>query len=203
METMTSQIAPKPKAFIDLNVPYYAQLDSVTGQGFKMCFSSSCAMIAEFLKPGCLTGRGGQPDDAYLGIVERFGDTTGSVAQTKALNTLGFKVAMRFNGNISDLVARLRAGSPIAVGWLHHGPMTAPVGGGHWSVVKGWDEAKGQFIFHDPNGEADLVRGGYVTTSLGSGKNQRYSEKNWGRRWMVGEGARFQPGTGWWLDIRK
>jgi hypothetical protein len=49
---------------------------------------------------------------------------------------------------------------------------------------------------HDPNGEADLVNGGYVTTSIGSGAGQRYSERNWGRRWMV-EGA----GSGWWIEI--
>jgi len=47
---------------------------------------------------------------------------------------------------------------------------------------------------HDPNGEADLIGGGYVTTAIGSGKAQRYSERNWGRRWMV-EG----PGSGWWM----
>ena len=49
---------------------------------------------------------------------------------------------------------------------------------------------------HDPNGEALLVGGGYVTTAIGSGNVLRYSEKNWGRRWMV-EGV----GSGWWLDL--
>jgi hypothetical protein len=50
---------------------------------------------------------------------------------------------------------------------------------------------------HDPNGEADLANGGYVSTTIGSGQAQRYSERNWGRRWMV-EGA----GSGWWIQIR-
>jgi hypothetical protein len=49
---------------------------------------------------------------------------------------------------------------------------------------------------HDPNGEADLVNGGYVNTAIGSGQAQRYSERNWGCRWMV-EGA----GCGWWIEI--
>jgi len=49
---------------------------------------------------------------------------------------------------------------------------------------------------HDPNGEANLVGGGYVSTTIGSGKSQRYSERNWGRRWMV-EGV----GAGWWLEL--
>jgi hypothetical protein len=49
---------------------------------------------------------------------------------------------------------------------------------------------------HDPYGEARLVGGGYETTAIGSGKGQRYSERNWGRRWMV-EGM----GSGWWLEL--
>ena len=53
-----------------------------------------------------------------------------------------------------------------------------------------------QFLIHDPNGEADLMNGGYMNTSIGSGAAQHYSERNWGRRWMV-EGA----GTGWWIQI--
>jgi len=36
-----------------------------TGQGPRMCISSTCAMAAEFLRPGCLQGNG-QPDDGYL-----------------------------------------------------------------------------------------------------------------------------------------
>ena len=49
---------------------------------------------------------------------------------------------------------------------------------------------------HDPNGEADLVGGGYVSTAIGSGRSRWNSEKNWGRRWMV-EGV----GSGWWLEL--
>ena len=49
---------------------------------------------------------------------------------------------------------------------------------------------------HDPNGEADLVNGGYVTRSIGSGKAQRYSERCWGSRWQV-EGV----GSGWWIQV--
>jgi hypothetical protein len=202
METVTPT-PQKPKTLIDLNVPYYAQLDSVTGEGYRMCFSSTCAMAAEFLRPGCLKRSGRQPDDVYLEIVRRFGDTTDAAAQIRALRVLNIEAAMRFDGRIANLVAQLRAGIPAPVGWLHRGDVSFPAGGGHWSLVKGWDEAKGQFIFHDPNGEADLLRGGYVTTAIGSGKNQRYSEKNWGRRWMVGQGGRFQPGTGWWLELKK
>ena len=46
---------------------------------------------------------------------------------------------------------------------------------------------------HGPNGEADLVNGGYVSTAASSGRGLRYSERNWGRRWLL-EG----PGSVWW-----
>ncbi|MFM7674539.1 MAG: hypothetical protein ACKO5F_02880 [Synechococcus sp.] len=61
----------------------------------------------------------------------------------------------------------------------------------------GWDAQAHQLLMHDPNGEADLVNGGYVSTAIGSGRKQRYSERNWGRRWLL-EG----PGSGWWLELR-
>jgi hypothetical protein len=32
-------------------VPWFAQLDSATDEGRRMCFSSSCAMLLAFLKP--------------------------------------------------------------------------------------------------------------------------------------------------------
>ena len=54
---MASITAPARTAFdskspLLLPVPYFSQRDSATGQGDRMCFSSTCAMAAEFLKPG-------------------------------------------------------------------------------------------------------------------------------------------------------
>jgi hypothetical protein len=82
----------------------------------------------------------------------------------------------------------LEAGRPVMVGWLHKGPVGAPTGGGHWSVVIG--ATSGAFIHNDPNGEADMVNGGYLNHAKGAGI--AYSRKNWLRRWEV-DG----PGTGW------
>ncbi|QPN66294.1 glycoside hydrolase family protein [Synechococcus sp. CBW1006] len=188
---------PKPEApgLIELPVPYLSQNDSATSQGPRMCFSSSCAMAAAFLKPGALTGNG-QLDDQYLALVQRHGDTTNANAQVKALQSVGLQARFRTDGSIEDLIEQLKRGLPCPVGWLHKGPVSAPNGGGHWSLVIGWDPAMRQFLMHDPNGEADLVNGGYVNTAIGSGAAQRYSERNWGRRWMV-EGA----GSGWWIEI--
>jgi GH24 family phage-related lysozyme (muramidase) len=193
--TQPPATAPAITGLIQLPVPYLSQNDSATGQGSRMCFSSSCAMAAAFLRPGCLSGSG-QVDDQYLALVQRHGDTTDASAQVAALQSLGIQARFRTDGRIEDLIAQLQQGIPCPVGWLHKGPASAPKGGGHWSLVIGWDPAKRQFLMHDPNGEADLMNGGYVTTSIGSGAAQRYSERNWGRRWMV-EGA----GSGWWIEI--
>jgi hypothetical protein len=42
-------------------------------------------------------------------------------------------------------------------------------------LVIGWDPANRQLLMLDPNGEADLVNGGYVSTSIGSGQAVRSS----------------------------
>jgi GH24 family phage-related lysozyme (muramidase) len=188
-------LKPQTPGRIQLPVPYLSQNDSVTSQGSRMCFSSSCAMAAAFLKPAALNGPG-QLDDQYLALVQRHGDTTDASAQVAALQSLGLQARFRTDGCIDHLIEQLQRVMPCPVGWLHKGPVSAPSGGGHWSLVIGWDSAKRQFLMHDPNGEADLVNGGYVSTAIGSGAAQRYSERNWGRRWMV-EGA----GSGWWIEI--
>ena len=53
-----------------------------------------------------------------------------------------------------------------------------------------------RWVVNDPNGEADLVNGGYTPDTNGHG--ERYSFKNFGPRWEA-DG----PGTGWYMEIRK
>jgi hypothetical protein len=69
-------------------VPYLSQNDGATGQGSRMCFASTCAMAAAFLKPGCFKGSG-QLDDQFLASVQRHGDTTDITAQVATLQSLG------------------------------------------------------------------------------------------------------------------
>jgi len=183
------------QGLIQLAVPYLSQNDSATGQGSRMCFSSTCAMAAAFLKPSCLKGTG-QLDDQYFALVQRHGDTTDGNAQVAELQSLGMEARFRTDGRIDHLIEQLKRGIPCPVGWLHKGSAASPTGGGHWSLVIGWDPATRQLLMHDPNGEADLVNGGYVSQATDSGKSLRYSERNWGRRWQV-EG----PGSGWWIQI--
>jgi GH24 family phage-related lysozyme (muramidase) len=182
-------------ALLELPVPYYAQTDSTTGQGSRMCFSSTCAMAAEFLRPGCLQGDG-QRDDHYLTLVERHGDTTDATAQIQTLAELGIEARLHQDGDRDDLLQQLQRRVPVPVGWLHKGPVEAPSGGGHWSLVIGWDATTQQLLVHDPNGEADLIHGGYLRHD--GGGCQRYSWRNWSKRWMV-EGE----GSGWWLQLER
>ncbi|MFN6351651.1 MAG: hypothetical protein ACK40D_02075 [Cyanobacteriota bacterium] len=109
------EVTVSGKSLITLPVPYFCQRDSATWQGDRMCCSSTCAMAAAYLKPGCLAG-GGQPDDRYLALVERFGDTTSSQAQVATLRRLGIQATFRTDGRIEQLIAQLRLGFPIPVG---------------------------------------------------------------------------------------
>jgi GH24 family phage-related lysozyme (muramidase) len=178
---------------IVLNVPYYTQLDSATNQGTRMCFSSSCAMSAEYLKPGCLGG-GRNADDVYLRGLMRYGDTTNPTAQVRMLESLGVKAVYRQNLSRQDVIDQLRKGVPVPVGYLHKGPVGRPTGGGHWCVIVGIDLDKSQYIVNDPWGEADLIYGGFVGSQ--NGHRVRYSFRNFEPRWEV-EG----PKTGWGMIL--
>lgn len=176
-----------------LNVgQYYPQTDSATRHGDRMCFSSTCAMALKFLKPSALSGS--NADDDYLKTVLKYGDTTQSTAQIKALQQYGVFANFYKTGSLTSIQKELAAGYPVATGILHHGPVSAPRGGGHWMLCIGNDGEHG--IFHDPYGEMDNVNGGYVTIGKG-GKEVRYSWKNWLRRWEV-DG----PKTGWYMTFR-
>jgi hypothetical protein len=178
---------PHPEAGVRLNVPYFNQNDNTSGTGYRECFSSSCAMVAAAL--GLI-----QSDDAYNRLRARHGDTTSAEAQIATLRGLGLSARLVTNCDSVWLEQQMRAGRPVAVGWFHQGPLSRIIRvGGHWSVVIGFT-ADG-WIHHDPNGEANLVSGGYVNHT--NGKGIVYSRQNWGRRWEA-DG----PRSGWAMDIR-
>jgi hypothetical protein len=168
-----------------LRVPYFSQRDSQTEHALRMCFSSSCAMLLETLRPGTLQGPNG--DDAYLGRVLRYGDTTDAQSQIKALQSFGIEASLVPNASWKTIEGQIDRGIPVPLGILHKGPVTAPTGGGHWICAIGYtDDA---IIVHDPFGDLDLVAGVYRNNW---GARLRYSRQNLGQRWMV-EG----PATGW------
>ncbi|MEB3156401.1 MAG: C39 family peptidase [Cyanobacteriota bacterium] len=173
-----SVAAPFPNP---LRVPYADQLAMADGQGWRECFSASSAMLAMYW--------GKEPNEnVYDTLRARYGDSTSSEAQLGALRSLGLQADFRTDGSPAMLKAEIDAGRPVAVGWLCDGPVSSPSGGGHWSVIIGYD-ATGFFI-HDPYGNCDLVNGGYLSHDDGAGLH--YSSANWLPRWQVG-------GSGGWL----
>ena len=177
--------SPSPSFQNPLQVPYFSQRDNASGQGGRECFSSSCAMIAAFYDKV-------DSDDEYNKIRARFGDTTSSVAQARTLEHLGLKATFRQNMVLADLEAEIKAGFPVAVGWLHQGNYRRPSGGGHWSVVVGL--SNGGTIHSDPYGAVDLVRGGYPNGN--GGKFATYANQYWLPRWEV------KGGDGWGVIVR-
>lgn len=182
--------APKP-------VPvYYSQRDSRVSkdgvnQAHRMCFSSSAAMLLKAKKPNALSDSP-NADDEYLQRVFQFGDTTSVAAQLSALSHFGVAAHWRDNMDLVALDAHLAAGGLAALGILHQGHVSRPSGGGHYLVV--YDRDGDGYKVHDPNGELDLVNGGYVAGS--SGRGLTYSRQNLSRRWQI-EG----PKSGWALLV--
>lgn len=177
-----------------LNVPFFSQLDSSSGQASRMCFSSSCAMLVAALKPKALPGN----DDQYLKIVNQFGDTTDNAAQIQALESLGIKARFEPRADFSTLEEQIDRGFPVPCGFIHKGPVDAPFGGGHWLCVVGYNPKS--VIVNDPNGDLDLISGVYGSRN---GDGLHYSRKNFGRRWMVDEtnNYAFAPGRGWAIIV--
>jgi hypothetical protein len=135
-------------------------------------------------------------DDEYNVIRAKYGDTTNKDAQLAALRSLGLTARFVTNGNAALLENEIRNNRPVAVGWLHKGNVSYPTGGGHWTCCIGF--TPNTFVFHDPNGEADMVSGGYVSNDRKRGTAVQYSRKNWLRRWEC-DGKN----TGWAILVQK
>jgi hypothetical protein len=191
MDREIGVIPNKPGIVVDksLVVPYFYQLDNSSGTGYRECFSSSCAMIAAYY--GMV-----ESDDEYNSIRKKFGDTTDNTVQLKTLRSLGLTAKFISNGNSAVIENEIRNGRPVAVGWLHHGNVSRPTGGGHWTVVRGFTPT--HFIHNDPQGECDMVNGGYVSTKPKAGNGIKYSRKNWLRRWEADGSS-----TGWAILVNK
>jgi len=72
------------------------QADNHGGEGWRECFSSSCAAIARYYKR-CSS------DDEYNRIRKRFGDTTNPQAQLLTLQRLGLEAQFTTNANVNLL----------------------------------------------------------------------------------------------------
>ena len=180
----------KPPVPPTLNVPYFSQRDNYRDAS-RTCFSSSCAMLTECLKPGTLPGAKG--DDKYVEQVFSRGDSTDASVQVQTLKHFGITASFKTNGSLGTLDSLLGQGIPVPIGILHHGPANAPSGGGHWILVIGKEGT--DYIVNDPWGEIDNASGTYVSEN---GKCRKYSENLIKARWTV-EG----PGSGWYIQASK
>ena len=170
-----------------LNVPYFSQRDNYRDAS-RTCFSSSCAMLCKFLKPTSIKG-----DDDYVKYVFLIGDSTDASVQVQTLKHFGVSARFATNLSFSTLDSLLSQGIPVPVGILHHGPSSAPSGGGHWIIVIGKEGDK--YIVNDPWGEIDNATGTYPSTN---GNRVRYSKNLLKARWTV-EG----DGSGWGVVATK
>jgi len=177
-----------------LDVPYYTQLDSITNHSVRMCFSSSCAMAAEYMKPGCLGGNKSADDKYMTQYVFKYGDTTYPIAHVRALKDLGITAVFKQNLNRKDIIEQLKNNIPVPVGYLHKGSVNRPEGNGHWCTIVGVDTESKQYIVNDPWGDPDLIYGGMLGSE--NGFRLRYSFRNFEPRWMV-EGVN----SGWGIII--
>ena len=181
--------APEAKPAAPTNpltgVPYFPQLEAGDPEGWRECQTASLAMCLAYLKTPGIASK-----DDYLAVVQRYGDTTNQQAHRLALEALKVRGSFRQNMSHGDLLAEIKAGLPVAIGVLHHGPVSAPSGGGHYLVIYGFTP-DGYYICHDPYGELDLVNGGWAQQGTG-GRAVRYSFRNLDPRWLP-EG----PASGW------
>jgi uncharacterized protein YvpB len=157
-----------------LLVTYMSQRDNYRDAS-RTCFSSSCAMMLKFLKPTSIKN-----DDDYIRTVFTFGDSTDSNAQLAALKHYGIAAKFTTKGNRDLIKKQIDLGKPVPAGFLHHGTVQKPQGGGHWLCIIGYD-INGYWV-HDPWGNCDLVKGTYSSTD---GKKLHYSYKNFEPRWLV------------------
>ena len=183
----TPKPRPKKTGTVALTLPFFDQTNDGP-EGWRHCQSSSIAMNLAYL------GVAGIKDDLdYLKVVQRHGDSTEQAAHAAALAEL--KAPGRFisSCSVERAKAELDRGFGLAFGILHHGPVSAPSGGGHYIAIRGYD-ASG-WLVHDPYGELDLVRGGLARQGQGAGRYQHYSFANTNPRWLL-EG----PSSGWtWI----
>jgi hypothetical protein len=135
-------------------VPYFQQRDSAQlNQRDRTCFSSSCAMLLEALKPGTLQGANG--DEQYLAVVQRYGVTTDANTQLQALAHYGVTARLVPAADFELIEEQIARGIPVPCGTIHRGPVDRPAGSGHWLIVVGHTPT--HLVVNDPWGEPDLL----------------------------------------------
>lgn len=146
--------------------------------GWRQCQSSSIAMCLRYLKV-----KGISDDVDYLRIAMKYGISEAQETHIAALKAMGVKASFSRTRTIQQFKDQIDKGRPIAVGNYHHGPVTAPSGGGHYNVIYGYTDKA--WMIMDPYGSQDLVGGSWSARGHGSGRAQLYSFANYNRRVFV------------------
>ena len=180
---------PKPAGPVVLPVPYLHQQD-MASDGWRKCFTTTAAMLAEYLGA---EPRGVAGERAYDAVRANYGDTTVAEAQLAGLRHLGLNAHYATDGTKQKLIDLLDQGHPVGLGMLHHGSTAHPTGG-HWILAIGYTPT--HCIVHDPYGEQDLVAGSWAHQGTG-GEGVHYSWANLLPRWMPGGSG------GWYLWATK
>jgi hypothetical protein len=178
-----------PKGINPLPVPYLHQQD-MAADGWRKCFTTTSAMIAEYLGA---EPRGVAGERAYDAVRTNYGDTTVAEAQLAALRNLGLDAHYATDGTKQKIVDLLDQGRPVGLGMLHHGSTAHPTGG-HWILAIGHTPT--HCICHDPYGEQDLAAGTWAQEGSG-GQAVQYSWANLLPRWQPGGSG------GWYLWATK
>ena len=179
----------QPQGQNPLPVPYLHQQD-MASDGWRKCFTTTAAMIAEYLGA---EPRGVAGERAYDAVRAAYGDTTVATAQLAALRHLGLDAHYGTDGTKQKIIELIDKGCPVGLGILHHGSTSAPTGG-HWICLVGHTPTHA--ICHDPFGEESLVDGTWAHQGTG-GEFVHYSWKNLLPRWMPGGSG------GWYLWATK
>ena len=203
VETEPPEEPTTPPPYVIIEAPYYNQRDNPSGQGDRECFATSCAMAAVYWYRETGGGKGCKTENKYHRAFPSYGNSTDPNTHLRCLQeSFGLNAQFVTNGSAADLKAELDKGRPTPCGWLHHGHVSSPSGGGHYCCAVGYDDDNAQWIFHDPYGEANLVAGGYVVLNSKSpsgvvhGTFIRYSYRNWTPRWSVAN-----DNDGWMMRI--
>jgi len=93
---------------------------------------------------------------------------------------LGFQSQYTNDGTGEILEREIDAGNPVIVEWKNNNSIEGP-SGSHPSCCVGY--FNDDYIFIDPNGQADLINGGYLQTTAKSGHRVSYNKETWLRRW--------------------
>ena len=135
-----------------LPVPYLHQQD-MASDGWRKCFTTTAAMIAEYLGA---EPRGVAGERAYDTVRANYGDTTTSQAQLAALRHLGLNAHYETSGDKARIIELIDKGIPVGIGMLHHGVNGCPPEAtGFWLIGHTPTIASSTIPF----GDLDLVSG--------------------------------------------